>query len=120
MFGSTSCLAGCWGGRVHAALIEGVRYGRSPTRPEVLSPSRYVWGFPSDVMDIPVPTTTWLHHQRLHSAQSGLPPVPERLFSLSMLLPVLQLVSLWCTSDLIECQGDVFMTFDTSSADARR
>lgn len=26
---------------------------------------------------------------RLHSAHSGLPPVPERRFSLSMLLPVL-------------------------------
>ena len=36
-----------------------------------------------------------LYRSRAHSAQSGLFPVPERRFSGSMLLPVLQLVSLW-------------------------
>lgn len=39
--------------------------------------------------------------------QSGLPPVPKRTFSRSMLLPVLQLVLLWWTPDLIECHGRV-------------
>lgn len=44
--------------------------------------------------------TTYL--RGAHSAQSGLPPVPERQFSRSMLFPVLQLVLLWCTVPLTE------------------
>jgi hypothetical protein len=40
--------------------------------------------------------------------QRGLPPVPWRKFSRSMLLPVLQLVLLWHTDAMIECHGDVW------------
>lgn len=44
-----------------------------------------------------------------HSWHKGLPPVPSRLFSVSMLLPVLHSVLSWWTSCLIECQGFFFM-----------
>jgi hypothetical protein len=43
-----------------------------------------------------------------------LPPVPSRLFSLSMLLPVSHDVLSWCTFALIECQGDFFMALLSS------
>ena len=46
-----------------------------------------------------------------HSLQRGLLPVPSRLFSVSMLLPVLQFVLLWWTSDLMECHGLVLGIF---------
>jgi hypothetical protein len=45
---------------------------------------------------------------RAHSLQSGLPPLPERRFSRSMLFPVLQLLLLWCTADFSACQGEIF------------
>jgi hypothetical protein len=47
---------------------------------------------------------------RAHSLQSGLPPVPDRTFSRSMLLPVVQDVLLWYTLCFTECQGKVFIT----------
>lgn len=37
--------------------------------------------------------------------------MPWRRFSASMLLPVLQLVSLWWTFCLIECHGDFFISY---------
>lgn len=40
-----------------------------------------------------------------HSLQSGLPPVPVRKFSLSILFPVLHSVLLWWTACRIECHG---------------
>ena len=40
-----------------------------------------------------------------HSVHSGLAPLPLRRFSGSILLPVLQLVLLWWTGCLVECQG---------------
>ncbi len=46
----------------------------------------------------------------LHSLQSGLPPVPARTFSFSMLLPALQLVQTWCTPALIECHGNFLIS----------
>ena len=49
---------------------------------------------------------------RLHSAQSGRLPVPGRLFSFSMLLPVLHSVLLWCLFDFAECHGAFFGMLD--------
>jgi hypothetical protein len=40
---------------------------------------------------------------------SGLPPVPARRFSRSMLLPSVHLLLSWCTDCLTECQGESFM-----------
>lgn len=51
-----------------------------------------------------------------HSEHSGLLPEPSRRFSVSMLLPVLQAVLLWCTDCLIECQALVTIDLEFPSA----